>query len=292
MTFKLNPITGQFNYYQTTLTKKGSVAPTDGAGVAAEEGELYSDVSNESLWMKNGPLDTDWIVLIAGGGVGVDSINGQAQANQTLTTGTSGSDFGITSSSGIHTINLPVASATNTGKLSSTDWSTFNAKQNAITVTSTSSVLLQKTGDDIQAYVKYSVNPADAGNVKINLNTETDGVRAQVPNTTIRGLLSAADGITYNSTTGEIGLGGQPLTFYYPVVYTLTLTDIANKYVLLPNTPNNPGATKLTVFGGPEQLYGVSFIIDTILGSPAISWDGYSLEALLEAGDVILAVYN
>ena len=67
----------------------------------------------------------------------------------TLTTGTTGTDFGITSVGSTITLNLPVASATNTGKLSSTDWSTFNNKQNALSfgnLTETVSSILTITG--------------------------------------------------------------------------------------------------------------------------------------------------
>jgi hypothetical protein len=52
---------------------------------------------------------------------------------QYLTVGTSGTDFAISSASDTHTFNLPTASATNRGALSSADWSTFNGKQNALT---------------------------------------------------------------------------------------------------------------------------------------------------------------
>ena len=62
------------------------------------------------------------------------------------TTGTAGADFNISNSpittSGNLVFNLPVASATNTGKLSSTDWNTFNNKGDG-TVTS---VAITETG--------------------------------------------------------------------------------------------------------------------------------------------------
>jgi hypothetical protein len=59
---------------------------------------------------------------------GLISLNNLTRQNQLFATGTSGTDFGISSSVATHTFNLPVASAANTGKLSSTDWSTFNNK--------------------------------------------------------------------------------------------------------------------------------------------------------------------
>jgi hypothetical protein len=59
---------------------------------------------------------------------GLTTLNNLTRQVQFLATGTSGTDFGIVSSVATHTFNLPIASATNTGKLSSTDWSTFNGK--------------------------------------------------------------------------------------------------------------------------------------------------------------------
>ena len=59
---------------------------------------------------------------------GMVSLNNLTDQSQFLTTGTAGTNFTIASSGDTHTFNLPVASATNTGKLSSTDWSTFNNK--------------------------------------------------------------------------------------------------------------------------------------------------------------------
>jgi hypothetical protein len=64
---------------------------------------------------------------------GISAINGLNSNNQYLSVGTSGTDFNINSASETHTFNLPTASATNRGALSTTDWSAFNAKQNALT---------------------------------------------------------------------------------------------------------------------------------------------------------------
>jgi hypothetical protein len=51
---------------------------------------------------------------------------------QSFATGTSGTDFAISSATATHTFNLPTASAANRGALSSTDWSIFNGKQDAL----------------------------------------------------------------------------------------------------------------------------------------------------------------
>jgi len=60
---------------------------------------------------------------------GLTALNGLTEQVQTFATGTTGSDFAISSASGIHNFNLPTASASNRGALSSADWSAFNGKQ-------------------------------------------------------------------------------------------------------------------------------------------------------------------
>lgn len=62
-------------------------------------------------------------------GTGITAINSLTGSAQTLTTGTSGTDFAISSSGTTHTFNLPTASASNRGALSSTDYSFFFNKQ-------------------------------------------------------------------------------------------------------------------------------------------------------------------
>ena len=63
---------------------------------------------------------------------GLTALNGLTTQVQNLAVGTSGTDFAISSSTDTHTFNLPTASASNRGALSSTDWTTFNNKQNAL----------------------------------------------------------------------------------------------------------------------------------------------------------------
>ena len=60
-----------------------------------------------------------------------------------ITLGSAGTDAGVSgsplTSNGSITLNLPSASATNRGLLTATDWSTFNSKQGALTLTTTGS---------------------------------------------------------------------------------------------------------------------------------------------------------
>jgi hypothetical protein len=63
---------------------------------------------------------------------GLSALNGLTSQVQFFAVGTSGTNFNIASATDTHTFNLPTASATNRGALSSTDWSTFNNKQNQL----------------------------------------------------------------------------------------------------------------------------------------------------------------
>ena len=59
---------------------------------------------------------------------GIATLNGLTDQVQYFATGTSGTNFNITSSGDTHTFNIPTSSASNTGLLSSGDWTTFNNK--------------------------------------------------------------------------------------------------------------------------------------------------------------------
>jgi|694.fasta_scaffold84813_5 hypothetical protein len=59
---------------------------------------------------------------------GLTALNGLTSQVQYFATGTSGTDFNISSATDTHTFNIPTASATNRGALSSANWTTFNSK--------------------------------------------------------------------------------------------------------------------------------------------------------------------
>ena len=79
---------------------------------------------------------------------GITALNGLTAQVQFLATGTSGTDFNISSTTATHTFNLPTASATNRGLLSSANWSNFNTAYNdsiisaAVTGTTTKTLTL------------------------------------------------------------------------------------------------------------------------------------------------------
>lgn len=98
-------------------------APDDGTlAITLDTHILYEYNSTAVAWQALSTPGTD-----------ITSLNSDATTAQTISVGSTGTDFAIVDNgTGDHKLNLPVASAINTGKLSSTDWSTFNGKQNAL----------------------------------------------------------------------------------------------------------------------------------------------------------------
>jgi hypothetical protein len=108
-------------------------------------------------------------VLIAGGS-GITSLNGSTSTSQTFAVGTTGSDFAIVTNGGVHTFNIPTASATATrGLLTSADWSTFNNKQNAITAGN----LLSFAGTVLNSTALASSSLASSSALALLLSDET-----------------------------------------------------------------------------------------------------------------------
>ena len=133
---------------------------------------------------------------------GVSSLNGLTANTQYLAVGTSGTDFAINSLVDTHTFNLPTASATNRGALSSADWTTFNGKMNYSDTVSLSNRINTK------------LNSADTASLSNRINAKADalsGTTNTVPkftsSTTIGNSNIKDDGniVTINATAGSFG---------------------------------------------------------------------------------------
>ena len=133
---------------------------------------------------------------------GISAINGLNSNNQYLSVGTSGTDFNINSVSETHTFNLPTASATNRGALSTTDWSAFNAKQNALTN--------PITGTGTTNYLPKFTGTSALGNSLIFDNGTNVGIGTAAPSfkVQVETSVNGADGIyARNTNTGASAFG-------------------------------------------------------------------------------------
>jgi hypothetical protein len=80
---------------------------------------------------------------------GLNALNGLTAQVQYFATGSSGSDFNISSATDTHTFNLPSASGSNRGLLTSADWTTFNGKGTVSSVSATAGTGISIGGSPI-----------------------------------------------------------------------------------------------------------------------------------------------
>ena len=102
-----------------------SAVPTTGQ---LDLGEIAVNTYDGKLYIKKDNGTASIVEVGASGGGGLTSLNSQTGATQTFAVGTSGTNFAVSSASNVHTFNLPDASATNRGALTSANWTTFNNK--------------------------------------------------------------------------------------------------------------------------------------------------------------------
>ena len=140
---------------------------------------------------------------------GLTALNGLTEQVQLLAVGTSGTDFAINSTASTHTFNLPTASASNRGALSSADWTAFNGKVTSVGGTSpiassggaTPAISIADAAADgatkgAAAFTAADFNAA-AGVISIDY---TNGQAASAVN---KGFLTAADWNTFNNKGGS-----------------------------------------------------------------------------------------
>jgi hypothetical protein len=91
---------------------------------------VYINASSKTITLhtQNGHL----CEVITTFSTGLTALNGLTNQVQYFATGTTGTDLNISSATDTHTFNLPTASAANRGALSSSDWTAFNNKQEAL----------------------------------------------------------------------------------------------------------------------------------------------------------------
>ena len=188
----------------------------------------------------------DTLTLVAGTNVtittnaGTDTITinstdefvGTVTSVAALTLGTAGTDLSSTvadsTTTPVITLNVPTASATNRGALSFTDWTTFNGKQDAITLTTTGTsgvaTLIGATlniPDYTEQYSGTVTSVSTTAPITGGPITTTGTIGITQAGAASDGYLSSTDWTTFNSKQGA-------LTFTAPLVNTsgtITITQ-------------------------------------------------------------------
>jgi hypothetical protein len=203
---------------------------------------------------------------------------------QFFTVGTSGTDFNISSATATHTFNLPTASATNRGALSSADWTTFNNKENAITAGTTAqyyrgdktfqtlntSVVpeltnLYYTEARVNANANVAANTARHNAVTLGtangLSLSTQQLSLGLASAGVTGALSGTDWSTFNSKqqalngTGFVKISGTTISYDNSTYYLasnpsafIALTALSGTAPIQYN--NTTGAISITQASG------------------------------------------
>jgi hypothetical protein len=129
---------------------------------------------------------------------GLTALNGLTAQVQNFATGTTGTDFGISSATSTHTFNLPTASATNRGALSSTDWTTFNSK-----VPSTRSLTINGTTQDLSADRTFTI----ATGLTVGTTPITSGTVGRVLFEGTGNVLQQSANFFWDNTNSRLGIG-------------------------------------------------------------------------------------
>ena len=162
---------------------------------------------------------------------GITALNGLTAQVQNFAVGTSGTDFAIASATATHTFNLPTASATNRGALSSADWTIFNNKtSNLGTVTSvglssaTSGVTIGSSPVTTSGTITLAI--ATASSSQNGLLSSTDwttfngkqnaltnpvtgtGSAGQIAYFTGTSAITSESGLVWDATNNNLSIGG------------------------------------------------------------------------------------
>jgi hypothetical protein len=141
---------------------------------------------------------------------GLTALNGLTNQVQFFAVGTSGTDFNIASATDTHTFNLPTASATNRGALSSADWTTFNNKENAITAGTTAQYFRgDKTFQTLNTSVVPELTNLYYTEARVNANTNVAANTAARHNAVT---LGTANGLSLSTQVLSLGLASAGVT--------------------------------------------------------------------------------
>jgi len=235
---------------------------------------------------------------------GITALNGLTDQTQYFAVGTSGTDFGVSSSGDTHTFNLPFASATETGKLSSTDWNTFNNKANNNIYTADGTLTGIRTVNLLNYALRF-LGSGGTSTIRLDQNNGA-GLLASIIETlnnitlqVINGSLSASFDVIANQIESNVtGTTATAIITQQENQIDLVVTDgvttrrisidltsgvtINNEYIL-PNTDGTAGQVMTTdgagnvTFQTPTADVNIYNTDGTLTGNRAVELNGQTL---------------
>jgi len=146
---------------------------------------------------------------------GLTALNGLTAQIQSLATGTTGTDFNISSATATHTFNLPNASASNRGALTSADWTSFSGKESTLTFSSplsraTNTISIPVATTSVNGYLSSTDWTTFNGKVDYAPRVQSVASSATVTPTSTNDLVkitAQATGLTIANPTGTMSEG-------------------------------------------------------------------------------------
>lgn len=219
-------------------------------------------------------IGDDVIVTITGGGGGG---GGTVTSVSALTIGTTGTDISSTvvnsTTTPVITINIPTASALNRGALSASDWSAFNSKQNAISLTTTGTSGLATFVGNVLNIPQYIGLNDLTGSSPINYDPSLGIISISQASATSEGYISSGDWTIFNSKqnalsggvtnqltkwTSSSALGNSVLTELSTGLVGVSITSPTAKFHI-----NNTGGTDSFLVEDSTNPDTTPFVIDT-----------------------------
>jgi hypothetical protein len=193
-----------------------------------------------------------------------------------LTLGTSGTDLSSTVANGtttpVITLNVPTASATNRGALSSADWTTFNNKENAITAGTTAQYFRgDKTFQTLNTSVVPELTNLYYTEARVNANTNVAANTAARHNAVT---LGTANGLSLSTQVLSLGLANAGVTGALSGTDWSTFNSKQNSLIL--TTTGTSGAATLVgaTLNIPQYQAAGTYVTSVTASSPLGSSGG------------------
>jgi hypothetical protein len=206
-------------YFSTLAVPETTLTVTDRFAI-----RIYVTTSGRTITLhtENGQL----CQVITTFTTGLTALNGLTSQVQFFAIGTSGTNFNISSVTDTHTFNLPTASATNRGALASSDWTTFNNKENAIIAGTTAQYYRgDKTFQTLNTSVVPELTNLYFTQARVSANTD---VAANTAARHAAVTLGTANGLTLSTQQLSLGLASSSQTGALSSTDWNTFNDKAN----------------------------------------------------------------